>query len=71
MSKTTRKDKEQGYDISANNDPLEQKHTILRDALSHMEEATVYWQLLKHSLGSTMTLDVVSTRWLLDAGVNV
>ena len=42
MSKITQKEKEQGYDICANKNPLEQKFTILRDALSHMVEATVY-----------------------------
>ena len=41
--KTMCKDKEQGYDISANKNPLEQTFAILRDALSHMEEAMVYW----------------------------
>ena len=42
MSKTTRKEKEQGQDIFANNDPSEQKFAILRDALSHTGDATVY-----------------------------
>ena len=42
MYKTTRKEKEQGHGIHANNDPLEQYFAILWDALSHMGEATVY-----------------------------
>ena len=42
MSKTTRKYKEQGYSICANNDLSEQKIAIFRDALSHMGEDTVY-----------------------------
>ena len=41
MSKTTRKDKEQEYGICENNDPLEEKFAIFRDALSHMGEATI------------------------------
>ena len=42
MSKTMRKEKEQGYGICANNDPSEKSFTIFRDALSNMGEATVY-----------------------------
>ena len=43
MSKTTRKEKVKWYGICANNNPPEQTLSILRDALSHMGEATVYW----------------------------
>ena len=42
MYKTMCKEKEQGYGIHANNDPLKQKLAIFRDALSHIGEATVY-----------------------------
>ena len=35
MSKTTRKEKEQGYGIRANNDQPEQNFEIFRDYLSH------------------------------------
>ena len=42
MSKTTPKQKEQGYGIRANNDPSERKFAIFRDALSHMGNASVY-----------------------------
>ena len=42
MSKTTPKEKEQGYSIRANNDPSERNFTIFRDALSHMGNASVY-----------------------------
>ena len=42
MSKTTRKEKGQGYGICANNDPSEHKISIFQDDLSHMGEATVY-----------------------------
>ena len=42
MSKTTPKEREQGYGIRANNDPSEQNLEIFRDALSHMVNASVY-----------------------------
>ena len=42
MSKTTHKEKDQGYIICANNDPSEQNFAIFRDALSHMGNASVY-----------------------------
>ena len=42
MSKTTPKDKEQGYGIRANNDQSERNFAIFRDALSHMGNASVY-----------------------------
>ena len=42
MSKTTPKEKEQGYGIRANNDPSERNFAIFRDALSHMGNASVY-----------------------------
>ena len=42
MSKTTPKDKEQGYCIRANNDPSERNFSIFRDSLSHMGNASVY-----------------------------
>ena len=42
MSKTTPKEKEQGYGIRANNNPSEQNFAIFRDALSHMGNASVY-----------------------------
>ena len=42
MSKTTPKEKEQGYSIRANNDPSKQKFAIFRDTLSHMGNASVY-----------------------------
>ena len=42
MSKTTPKEKEQGYGIRANNDPSERKFSIFRDDLSHMGNASVY-----------------------------
>ena len=42
MSKTTPKEKEQGYSIRANNDPSERKFEIFRDSLSHMGNASVY-----------------------------
>ena len=42
MSKTTPKEKEQGYGICANNDPSEINFAIFRDALSHMGNAYVY-----------------------------
>ena len=42
MSKTSPKEKEQGYVIRANNDPYENKFAIFRDALSHMGNASVY-----------------------------
>ena len=42
ISKTTPKDKEQGYVIRANNDPYERNFAIFRDALSHMGNASVY-----------------------------
>ena len=42
MSKTTRKEKEQGYSIRENIYQLE-KNAIFRDALSHMGETMVYW----------------------------
>ena len=42
MSKITPKEKEQGYGIRANNDPSEQNCTIVRYALSHMGNASVY-----------------------------
>ena len=42
MSKTTRKEKEQGYGIHANENPWEQTFAIFWDALSHMGEDTVY-----------------------------
>ena len=42
MSKTTPKEKEQGYGIRAKNDPSEQKFAIFRYALSHMGNASVY-----------------------------
>ena len=42
MSKTTPKEKEQGYGIHANNDPSERNVAIFKDALSHMGNASVY-----------------------------
>ena len=42
MPKTTPKEKEQGYDIRANNDPSKRKFSLFRDALSHMSNASVY-----------------------------
>ena len=42
MSKTTPKEKEQGYGICANNDPSEINFAIFRDALSHMGNPFVY-----------------------------
>ena len=42
MSKTTPKEKKQGYGIRANNDPSERKISIFRDDLSHMGNASVY-----------------------------
>ena len=42
MSKTTPKDKEQGYGTCAKNDPSEKQFAIFRDALSHMGNASVY-----------------------------
>ena len=42
MSKTTPKEKEQGYGIRAKNDQSERKFSIFRDALSHMDNASVY-----------------------------
>ena len=42
MSKTTPKEKEQGYGISANTDPSKRKFAIFRYALSHMVNAYVY-----------------------------
>ena len=42
MSKTTRKEKEQGYCFHANNDPSEIFFAIFQDDLSNMGEATVY-----------------------------
>ena len=47
MSKTTHKEKEQGYGICSNNDPSEQKIAIFRDDLSHMGEATVYQEAVE------------------------
>ena len=41
-SKTTPKEKEQGYGIRANNDPSERNFAIFRYALSHMGNASVY-----------------------------
>ena len=41
ISKTTPKDKEQGYGIRANNDPSERNFAIFIDALSHMGNASV------------------------------
>ena len=41
MSKTTRKEKEQGYGICANNDISGGEIAIFGGALSHMVEATV------------------------------
>ena len=42
MSKTTPKEKEQGYGIRANNDPSERNCPIFRDTLSHMGNNSVY-----------------------------
>ena len=42
MSKTTPKEKEQGYGIRANNDPSKRNFAIFRDSLSHMGNASVY-----------------------------
>ena len=42
ISKTTPKEKEQGYGIRANNDPSERNFAIFRDALSHLGNASVY-----------------------------
>ena len=42
MSKTTPKEKEQGYGIRANNDPSERNSAIFRDTFSHMGNASVY-----------------------------
>ena len=42
MSKTTPKEREQGYGIRANNDPSQRNFSIFRDALSHMGNASVY-----------------------------
>ena len=42
MSKTTPKEKEQGYGISGNNDPSERNFAIFRYALSHMKNTSVY-----------------------------
>ena len=41
ISKTTPKEKEQGYGIRANNDPSERNFAIFRYALSHMGNASV------------------------------
>ena len=42
MSKTTPKEKEQGYGIRSNNYLSKRKFSIFRDALSHMGNASVY-----------------------------
>ena len=42
MSKTTRKEKEQGYGIHTNENLCEQTFAVFWDALSHMGEDTVY-----------------------------
>ena len=42
ISRTTYKEKEQGYGIYSNKDPSEIVFEIFRDALSHMGEAKVY-----------------------------
>ena len=42
MSKSTPKEKEEGYGIRANNVPSGQNFAIFRDALSHMGNASVY-----------------------------
>ena len=42
MSKTTPKEKEQGYGICVNNDPPKRNFAIFRDALSHMVNASMY-----------------------------
>ena len=42
MSKTTPKEKEQGYGIRANNDPSKINFAIFIDALSHMGNDFVY-----------------------------
>ena len=42
MSKTTPKEKEQVYGIRANNNPSKRKFAIFQDALSHMDNASVY-----------------------------
>ena len=42
MKQTTRKEKEEGYGIRANNDPSERNFAIFRDALSHMGNASIY-----------------------------
>ena len=42
MSKTTPKEKEEGYGIHANNDPSERKFAIFRYALFHMGNASLY-----------------------------
>ena len=42
MSKTTPKEKEQGYGIRVSNNPSERNFAIFRDALSHMGNTSVY-----------------------------
>ena len=42
MSKTTPKEKEQGYGIRANNYPSERNFAIFRYALSHTDNASLY-----------------------------
>ena len=53
MSKTTPKDKEQGYGIRSNNDPFERNFAIFRDALSQMGNASMYLAAAEaHSWGN-------------------
>ena len=42
MSKTTPKEKKQGYGLRANNYPSERNFSIFRDALSRMVNTSVY-----------------------------
>ena len=58
MSKTTPKDKEQGYGILAKNDTSEHKFALFRDTLSHMGNASVYVAASEAQSRETMTGDL-------------
>ena len=62
-SKTKRKEKEKVCGICANNDPLG-KRLQYSGIICHTWERLQYTgQLLKHSIGSTITMDAVWMRW--------
>ena len=63
MSKKKRKEKEQGYSIRENRDSSEQKNQYYRILCHTWESLRSTGKLMKHSLGSTMTLDAGWTRW--------